>query len=201
MGTLMRCCLQSILKLVNSVIGMVGIGMVLYSLWMIRVYYKHPNVHWTDHSPPWFICVSLGLGVFVCFVSCSGHVAAETSNGHCLSCYMFFIFLLIAMEAAITADVFLNRNWEEDFPKDPTGRFESFKNFLRSNFEMCEWIGFVVVAAEGLCMFLSMILRALGPDHGIYCDRDEENMYATVPLLGNQVQQAPPYFADPLLHK
>ena len=33
--------MQSILKLVNSLIGMVGMAMILYALWMIRVWQRH----------------------------------------------------------------------------------------------------------------------------------------------------------------
>ncbi|KAG6482750.1 hypothetical protein ZIOFF_059388 [Zingiber officinale] len=64
--------------------------------------------------------------------------------------YMSFVFLLIVSESAITADIFLNKNWEEvcislndsfDFPEDPTGKFDELKKFVRSNQEMCKWIG------------------------------------------------------------
>ncbi|KAJ8642810.1 hypothetical protein MRB53_004558 [Persea americana] len=65
---------------------------------------------------------------------------------------MVFVFLVVLLEAAVTADVFLNRNWEEDFPEDPTGRFEEFKKFVRSNFEMCKWIGSLIVAAQALSL-------------------------------------------------
>lgn len=40
MVTIARICLQSLLKLVNSVLGMVGIAMVLYGLWMVRVWLR-----------------------------------------------------------------------------------------------------------------------------------------------------------------
>jgi hypothetical protein len=61
---------------------------------------------------------------------------------------MIFVFIIIILEGAITTDVFLNSNWEEDFPDDPSGKFEEFKDFIRSNFEICEWIGLSVVAAQ-----------------------------------------------------
>ncbi|CAK7349832.1 unnamed protein product [Dovyalis caffra] len=40
MGSVMRSCIQSILKLVNCVVGMVGIAMVLYSVWLIIVWQR-----------------------------------------------------------------------------------------------------------------------------------------------------------------
>ncbi|XP_068639935.1 tetraspanin-19-like [Aristolochia californica] len=195
MGQILRSCLQSLLKLVNSFIGMVGVGMILYSLWMIRVWYKNLDGD-SDSQIPWFIYTFLGLGVSICVIACSGHIAAETANGHCLSCYMVLIFVLILLEAAVTADIFLNDNWEEDFPEDVTGRLHEVKKFVKSNFDICKWIGSLVVATQGLSIILAMILRALGPYQRRYYDSDDEYTPATAPLLIDRVQ-SPPYGINP----
>ncbi|THF99368.1 hypothetical protein TEA_008851 [Camellia sinensis var. sinensis] len=149
MGRMARSCVQSMLKLVNSLIGLVGIAMILYGLWMIRDWHRHthdgPSPFGSNTPAPWFMYTFLSLGVTLCVITCSGHIAAETVNGCCLYCYMAFVFLLLVLEAAVTGDVFLNHNWEEDFPVDPTGNFNEFKHFVRKNFEMCKWIGLSVV--------------------------------------------------------
>lgn len=107
---------------------------------------------------------------------------------------MIFIFLLVILEGAITTDVFLNSNWEEDFPDDPSGKFEEFKDFVRSNFEICEWVGLSVVAAQVLSIILAMVLRALGPDRESDYDSDDDTTVpARLPLLRNQAQHAPSY--------
>ena len=36
-----------------------------------------------------FIYTFFGLGIFLCLLTYSGHIAAETANGHCLSCVSF----------------------------------------------------------------------------------------------------------------
>ena len=58
MGRLVRSCMQSILKLVNSLIGMVGMAMILYALWMIRVWQRHtadlPFGGGSDFPVPWY---------------------------------------------------------------------------------------------------------------------------------------------------
>uniref|UniRef100_A0A453DGY9 Uncharacterized protein n=1 Tax=Aegilops tauschii subsp. strangulata TaxID=200361 RepID=A0A453DGY9_AEGTS len=97
---------------------------------------------------PSFIYTLLSLGIIMCLLTCSGHIAAETANSPCLSCHMIFVFLLVILEAAIAADVFLNSYWEEDFPDDPSGKFDEFKHFVRSNFDICEWVALSVVAAQ-----------------------------------------------------
>ncbi|BAT90153.1 hypothetical protein LR48_Vigan08g107300 [Vigna angularis] len=193
MVRVLRSCIQSILKLVNSVIGMAGLAMILYSAWMIRVWQREmgdlPFGHDSDdYPPPWFIYTFLGLGAVFCVVTCLGHVAAETANGCCLYLYMVFVVLLLMLEAALTVDVFVNQDWEKDFPKDPSGSFDQFKNFIRSNYEMCKWVGLFLVSVQGLSLLLAMILKALGPHQ--YYDSDDEYTPDRVPLLKN----APPQY-------
>ncbi|KAK9131753.1 hypothetical protein Scep_011281 [Stephania cephalantha] len=36
----------------------------------------------------------------------------------------------------------------KDFPDDPSGEFDEFKNFVKSNFEFCKWIGLLIVATQ-----------------------------------------------------
>ncbi|KAG0474637.1 hypothetical protein HPP92_014323 [Vanilla planifolia] len=189
-----RACLQSSLKIVNSVIGLLGMAMIMYALWMIRVWFREtsglsPGI--SGSSPQWFIFTFLGLGIFLCVITCTGHIAAEAINGHCLSCYIAFVFLLLVVEAVIAADIFLNSDWEKDFPRDPTGRFDEFKNFIKSNFQICEWAGFLAVAAQAMSIFLAMVLRALGPDYGVYYDSDDESEPPRLPLLRKHVHNTP----------
>ncbi|KAA8525037.1 hypothetical protein F0562_011469 [Nyssa sinensis] len=203
MSRVLRSCIQSLLKLVNSVIGMVGIAMILYGCWMIRVWQQHmddppPPFAPLDSPAPWFIYTFLGLGVMLCVITCSGHIAAETANGCCLYSYVLFVLLLLMLEAAVTLDVFLNHNWEEDFPEDPTGNFKDFKDFIRSNFEMCKWIGLSVVSVQGLCMFLAMILKAMGPHPERCYDSDDDYTPDRVPLLKNYVHPPPYVVGDPV---
>lgn len=108
---------------------------------------------------------------------------------------MMYIFFLLILEAGVTADVFLNHDWEEDFPEDPTGSFHEFKNFVRSNFEICKWIGLSILFVQGLSILLAMVLKALGPHQ--YYDSDDEYAPTRAPLLRNAVHP-PPYVAgDP----
>ncbi|XP_042066179.1 tetraspanin-19-like [Salvia splendens] len=187
-----RCCVQSLLKLVNSLLGMVGIAMIIYSLWMFRVWLRTNES--TDVPVPWFIYTILGIGASLCVITCSGHIAAETANGCCLFIYMAFVFMIFLLEAAVTADVFLNHNWQEDFPADATGNFDKLKDFVKDNFDICKWIGLSVVAVQGLSMLLAMVLKALGPHSEKYYESDDEYLPDRVPLLKNY---APPHGSEP----
>ncbi|XP_057954552.1 tetraspanin-19 [Malania oleifera] len=200
MARMVRSCVQSLLKLVNAVTAMVGIAMILYSLWMVRVWERHmgSSPFGADDTPsPWFIYTFLGLGITLSVITCSGHIAAETANGICLYFYMLFVFLLIMVEAAVTVDVFLNHNWEEDFPVDPSGTFDEFKDFVRSNFEICKWIGLTIVSVQGLSILLALILKSLGPHRG--CDESDDDFApARLPLLKNSVHPPPYVVGDPV---
>jgi len=53
--------------------------------------------------------------------------------------------------------------WHQDFPKDPSGSFDQFKGFVRSNFELCKWIGISIVFVQvslSLSLSLSLIFPA-----------------------------------------
>ncbi|KAG8364696.1 hypothetical protein BUALT_Bualt18G0025300 [Buddleja alternifolia] len=89
MGRMTRTCFQSLLKVVNSGLGMVGIAMILYALWMLRVWLRHLD----SPAIPWFIYTILGIGVVLCVITCSGHIAAETANGCCLYIVSSLLFV------------------------------------------------------------------------------------------------------------
>ncbi|XP_030968570.1 tetraspanin-19-like [Quercus lobata] len=204
MGRIASTCLRSLLKFVNSMMGLLGIAMILYGLWMIRVWQRE-----TDGSPyvdfnstgPWFIYTFLGIGVILGVITCLGHFAADSVHGCCLSCYMMFIILLLLLETAMAADILLNSNWEKDLPEDPTGRFRDFEDFVKSNFDIFKWISLLILLAQGFSILLSLVLRTLGPNQKSYFNYDSDEDYAPerLPLINNKVQP-PPYvnvIADP----
>ncbi|KAH9617964.1 hypothetical protein KSS87_021479 [Heliosperma pusillum] len=185
MGSLVRSFFQSLLKLFNAVIGMSGIAMVIYGIWMIRVWQNQtgqsPFDDYSDFPLPWFIYAFLGLAAIYCVIAFSGHVAAETLN-----------------EGVITADVFLNRNWEQDFPRDSTGNLHNLRIFLHENFDFFSWIGLTVLVAQGLSFLLAMVLKALGPHRDRNYDSDEEYGASRVPFLRNAGDSPSYVVVDPL---
>ncbi|KAM1008594.1 hypothetical protein ACFX1X_005103 [Malus domestica] len=185
-ATVVRICLQSVLKAVNSLLGMVGIAMILYGLWMVRVWLRDIDGSPFDHHNvvlPWFTCTSLGAGFTLCIVTCIGHVAAKYAHGCCLSFYMLIIFLVILLELAVAADILLNSEWEKDLPYDPTGKFNDFKDFVESNLDIFQWIGLFIVLAQGLSIVLATALRSAGPNRRSSYDGDEECPPERLPLI------------------
>ncbi|KAI9198409.1 hypothetical protein LWI28_015325 [Acer negundo] len=204
MGRTARSCLQSLMKAMNLIMGMVGIAMILYAVWMARVWQRDSqdsssHHHHHHHSPsPWFIYTFLGIGVTFCLITCLGHIAAGTANCFCLCCYMAILCLVLLLETAMAADIVLNSDWEKDLPEDPTGRFHDFKEFVESNLDVFKWIGLLIILAQGTAILLGMSLRALGPNQASDYDSDDEYTHSRVPLINPQVHQPPAYvIGDP----
>ncbi|KAG6621521.1 hypothetical protein I3842_10G046700 [Carya illinoinensis] len=148
MGSIAKTCLRSLLKVANSAMGIVGIMLILYSCWMIRVWQRDSSYVDYSSTGPWFMYTFLGIGVTMGVITCLGHIAADSAHGYCLSCYVVIISFLLLLETAMSADILLNSDWEKDLPEDPTGRFHDFKDFVKSNFDFCKWIGFMIILAQ-----------------------------------------------------
>lgn len=58
MSRVARICFQSLLKVVNSGIGIVGIALIVYALWMFMVWQRHLASDSAPNAPiPWYECV------------------------------------------------------------------------------------------------------------------------------------------------
>ncbi|RRT58862.1 hypothetical protein B296_00034093 [Ensete ventricosum] len=192
MGWCLRSCLKSVLKLVNSVMGLAGMGVILYSLWMLRSWHKHidgSSFAGPVSSPPWFVCLAYpGFLRFFpsCLILTLSNVSARWDPRLPFGCmltrrltldckvqYMAFVLLLVMLEAALIADIFLNGEWEEGIgiPLEVSSSHTFALNF------------------QAFSIFIAMVLRALGPDTSTDYDSDDDFVPARLPLLRNVVQQ------------
>ncbi|QHO31272.1 Sodium/hydrogen exchanger [Arachis hypogaea] len=73
--------------------------------------------------------------------------------------YMMSMIIILLLEGVVTADILLNSDWEKDLPEDPTGKFNDFKDFVESNFDVCKWI-ILVQTFRTLCSYLKKALNA-----------------------------------------
>lgn len=193
MARSVKSCLQSLLKIVNSSFGIAGLAMIMYALWMVRVCQRDKDVlssYRINFLIPWFVYGVLGIGVTWCIVACIGHFAAAYRR--CLSCYVVMIFLLLLLETMVTADILLNHDWEKDFPEDPTGRLDDFKDFVKSNLKIFKIIGFSIVLAQVLSVILAMVLKSVEQDQMYNYDSDDDCFPPRLPLL-TQPDEAPAY--------
>ncbi|KAB1221932.1 Tetraspanin-19 [Morella rubra] len=147
MGRIAKSCLRSLLKVSNSVMGIVGIAMILYSFWMMRVWQREMD-------------------------SSSSHRAFNATDP--------WIYLRIQLGGY---DMILIRFCEVKLQY------------------IFQWIGLLIILAQGLSILLTVALRNIGPNQRSYYNYDSDGDYAPerLPLVDNKVQP-PPYvkvIADP----
>jgi hypothetical protein len=65
-----------------------------------------------------FIYAFMAGGIFTLLVTCTGHVAAETSNSFCLSCYTVIQIVLLLVQFAIAGVLFFDSHWHEVNPNN-----------------------------------------------------------------------------------
>ncbi|KAJ7527808.1 hypothetical protein O6H91_16G072000 [Diphasiastrum complanatum] len=156
-----------------------------------------PHIQWhllpKGLPAPWFIYAFFGFGVIVLLITCTGHIAAEISSGCCLSCYSFFLILLILVQAALATAIFFDHQWEEDIPDDPTGEFSKMKNFIEKNVDICKWVALGVVVVEVLSLLLALTLRPMLANSQRGYDSDDNYVpprsSVRQPLLNRQTTQ------------
>ncbi|KAJ8549581.1 hypothetical protein K7X08_033288 [Anisodus acutangulus] len=170
---LVKSCLQLSLKIANITIGFMGIAMLIYGIWMIRVWQSDAvnSPTSSDYAQfPWFIHAFLGVGTALCAITCLGHIAAHSANSCCLSFYIFLIFVLLLSEIGMGADV-IGR------------RFDDFKDFVNSNDDVCQLIALLCVLIQGGCILVATILRTLGNVKEYSDENEGEYAEPSAPLL------------------
>lgn len=172
-----RTCIKLGMKIINSIFTLVGIAMISYSLWMLKQWQgsdQNLTLLHGDLPRPWFIYTFLSMGMILCLITFVGHIAIESTNRNYLAIYIFSLLLLLILQGGFIAHVLLDKSWEDDIPKDPTGRFKQLKEFIKNNLFICKCVGLIALVVQAVTVFLAFILRILGPDPRRYRDSDYE---------------------------
>ncbi|KAL1834184.1 hypothetical protein DCAR_0104356 [Daucus carota subsp. sativus] len=195
-----KTSLQLMLKVFNSVAGLAGIAMIMYGLWLIRVWQTDMKGTSSEDqtSFPWFVHAFIGLGISFCAITCLGHFAAHTAYSHFLSGYISVMSILLFVETLMMAHLFLSLEWEKDLPEDPTVRFDDFKDYVESELSMFKWLAVLIVLTQGVSIILATAVKALRTDLEMSYGCDEDSVPHLLPY--SSVQQLPsivggPYFA------
>lgn len=185
------CChtfLAFMLKFLNFLQTFIGVSMIIYSGYMLDQWHRHHK----DFSPPpavvsfnynalgldfsslpttWFIYGFMGVGISMCFITCIGHFAAEAINGCCLCFYASLSAGFVLLEVSLVAFISLDHQWQKELPFDPTGELESLYAFIKSNMDVFEWVGIVVVVIQVLSILFAIIIRS-----SVLSQRDDEEI-------------------------
>lgn len=142
---------------------------------------------WTPTA--WFIYVFIGAGVVITVIMCSGCIAASTTNGCCLSCYSFFVGLVIIVELGAAAFIYFYDNWQDVIPEDSTGELNSIEDFVVDKFYILKWVALSIIVLQACALFLAVTLRALASNARADYDSDDEYVATRTnrqPLLNRQ---------------
>ncbi|XP_024367638.1 tobamovirus multiplication protein 2A isoform X2 [Physcomitrium patens] len=143
---------------------------------------------------PWFIYAFFGAGAITCFVSLTGHIAADFPERKLQ--YSVLQILLLLAQFAVAGALFFDRHWREDIPEDPTGELDKVQEFVLNNLDICKWVSLGVVVLEALGLFFAFILRSISSSARRDYDSDEDYMVARSaprrPVVDRQANQPPP---------
>ncbi|KAF3632063.1 putative esterase-like [Capsicum annuum] len=158
-----RSYLQLSLKIANFTIGLMGIAMLIYSIWMIRVTSHHPLI----------MLSFLGLSMHFLVLA----LLCEQS--------LSLVMLLHTLPTPVASHLhqLTMRCRDQDLPEDPSGRFHDFKDFVNSNDEVCQSIALLCFLTQGCGILLAPILRAVGKIKENSHENEDEYAEPTAPLL------------------
>ncbi|KAG5528374.1 hypothetical protein RHGRI_029146 [Rhododendron griersonianum] len=100
-----------------------------------------------NQRPDLFGCALAHVGVMDI-----GH--AWTSDFGCSEKEEFHWLIKLTSQVVLLAAMIVMENPKNgsglfvDFPEDPSGRFDDFDHFVKSNFDICKWIGWLLVLAQ-----------------------------------------------------
>uniref|UniRef100_A0A0D9WUG3 Uncharacterized protein n=1 Tax=Leersia perrieri TaxID=77586 RepID=A0A0D9WUG3_9ORYZ len=188
----LQCCLAFIFKFLAFLQAFAAVSVLLYAAWILSRWSRHHPLHLHDLLPDlWFVSALMVAGLFYCLLLLAGCVAAEINSSCFLCLYTILAVLMMILEAALAADLFFNEHWIQDLPYDRTGELNNLLSFIQTNFDLCKWAAFAIVATQALSLLLATILRTMVYTPSADSDSDEDFVVIRRPLL--VAQGAPTY--------
>ncbi|XP_057957376.1 tetraspanin-19-like [Malania oleifera] len=160
------CCLHSSLRTVNFIVNVFGVGMIVYSLWLLKKWKEGiaelPSMFSLPH--PWFIYTCLGVGIVVCLSTLSGHMVANCISNSILCIYIVSIYSLLFIQIGVIVTIFFKIDWESQLTKYIDEHHEKFQRFIIFHLKMCRLIVLLVVVAQVNVGVPANILWAVGTE-------------------------------------
>ncbi|KAL6296399.1 hypothetical protein ACE6H2_004541 [Prunus campanulata] len=167
-----RCCLHTSMRAVNLFVNLCGVGVIIYSLWLIKKWQvgfsELPSVSYIPK--PWFIYACLGVGMAVCLSTLCGHIVANRTSSSLLFIYIIFIFSLLCLEVSVIVAIFYKMNWEMQLAKFIDENHIKFKNFLIFHVKMCRLIAILILVPQIKVIVLAAILWVIGAEPRAHCN-------------------------------
>ncbi|VVA14853.1 PREDICTED: tetraspanin-19 [Prunus dulcis] len=170
-----RCCVHTSMRAVNLFVNLCGVGVIIYSLWLIKKWQvgvsELPSVSYIPK--PWFIYACLGVGMAVCLSTLCGHIVAHRSSSSVLFIYIISIFSLLCLEVSVIVAIFYKMNWEMQLAKFIDKNHIKFKDFLIFHVNMCRLIVILILVPQIKVIVLAAILWVIGAEPRAHCNDSE----------------------------
>ncbi|KAJ4846571.1 hypothetical protein Tsubulata_043286 [Turnera subulata] len=190
-----RTCLSSILKVVNSTMGIVGIAMILYGLWMVSVWQRdmeRSSFDFDSTSPcsfqTRFKLRIIWFPLYVLNYLLHNQDLPEDPTGRFqdfkefvqsnMDVFQWIVMLFVSAQVFSSLTVFDLRVF-----------LCCYKNCSNQGKTTCIWVS-LSVSVGGFSILLAMILRSFGPTNRSNYDSDDEYLPARLPLISNQIPPA-----------
>ncbi|GLT53438.1 hypothetical protein SLA2020_267080 [Shorea laevis] len=155
-----RCFLHRSMRVVNLIVNICGIGMIIYSLWLLKKWQdgvaELPPVSLVPR--PWFIYTCLAVGIAISLSSLSGHMVANCISNYTLCIYTVSIFSLLLIEVAVIVTIFFRMDWERQIVKYIDEHHIKFKIFVIFHIKMCRFILIIILVPQADLEVLEAVL-------------------------------------------
>ncbi|XP_030543139.1 tetraspanin-19-like [Rhodamnia argentea] len=159
-----RCCIHSTMRAMNVIVNLCGVGMIIYSLWLEKMWDDGvallPTV--ANLPRPWFIYTCLGVGIAVCLSTVFGHAVANCIGNSSLCIYIITLLSLLSLEATVLVLIFFKMNWAKLILEYIEEDHVSFKIFVVFHVKMCRLIVLLTLMLQIIVIVLAVILWAVG---------------------------------------
>ncbi|XP_050266033.1 tetraspanin-19-like isoform X1 [Quercus robur] len=161
-----RCFLHNSIRAVNLIVNICGVGMIIYSLWLLKKWQDGvaylPSVSLLPR--PWFIYTCLGVGIAVCLSTLAGCMVANCISNYTLCIYIVSICSLLFLEVAVLVTIFFKMDWAEELAKYIDENHTEFKTFVLFHLRMCRSILIMILVPQLCVIVLAIILWAIGTE-------------------------------------
>ncbi|XP_062164036.1 tetraspanin-19-like [Alnus glutinosa] len=176
-----RCFLHRSMRVVNLIVNIFGIGMIIYSLWLLKKWQDGIAQLPAPHSSlprPWFIYTCLAVGIAVSLSTLSGHMVANCITNYTLCIYIVSICSLLFLEVAVIVTIFFRMDWERQIGEYIDEHHKKFKSFVIFHLKMCRFILIMILVPQINVIVIAIFLWAIGTvptSHCSYLDISDFN--------------------------
>ncbi|KAM7493257.1 hypothetical protein LguiB_027866 [Lonicera macranthoides] len=167
-----RCFLHKSLRVVNVIVNLIGMVMIIYSLWLLKKWvdgFAQLNFSSSVIKPCRFIYTCLGIGIVLCLSTLSGNMVANCISNSTLAVYIIAICSLLLIQVGVIVTIFYKTDWESKITRYIDEHHERFKTFVLFHLLMCRIIAILALVAQINVVVVAVILWSVGGEMRIQC--------------------------------